>query len=263
MADINQQEKIVEIIEEAKIKEIVEETKVEGTVSTEAKIEEIGAETKIKEKVTKETKIDDATGTTKILQLTEELTTTLERKGATTVESDEDSDDDDDIPDLEEEGIIPPGVAAADIAKIQSRGEKKARKAMAKLGLKVVPGINRVTIRRPKNILFVVSNPDVYKSANSDCYIVFGEVKIEDLNSQAQANAAQQFQAAEAAAAAQEAAKAEAVEEEEDENVDESTVEAKDIELVMHQASVSRTKAVKALKNNNNDIVNAIMELTL
>lgn len=36
-----------------------------------------------------------------------------------------------------------------------------------------------------------------------------------------------------------------------------------DIELVMSQANVSRTKAVKALKNNANDIVNAIMELTM
>jgi len=41
--------------------------------------------------------------------------------------------------------------------------------------------------------------------------------------------------------------------------VDESGVEAKDIELVMSQAGVSRTKAVRALKNNQNDIVNAIM----
>lgn len=41
--------------------------------------------------------------------------------------------------------------------------------------------------------------------------------------------------------------------------VDDSGVEAKDIELVMSQANVSRNKAVKALKNNSNDIVNAIM----
>lgn len=41
--------------------------------------------------------------------------------------------------------------------------------------------------------------------------------------------------------------------------VDETGVEAKDIELVMSQANVSRAKAVKALKNNSNDIVNAIM----
>jgi nascent polypeptide-associated complex subunit alpha len=31
----------------------------------------------------------------------------------------------------------------------------------------------------------------------------------------------------------------------------------------MSQANVSRGKAVKALKNNGNDIVNAIMELTM
>ena len=36
-------------------------------------------------------------------------------------------------------------------------------------------------------------------------------------------------------------------------------MEAKDIELVVSQANVSRRKAVKALRNNNNDIVNAIM----
>lgn len=41
--------------------------------------------------------------------------------------------------------------------------------------------------------------------------------------------------------------------------VDETGVEVKDIELVMSQANVSRAKAVRALKNNSNDIVNAIM----
>ena len=50
---------------------------------------------------------------------------------------------------------------------------------------------------------------------------------------------------------------------EDDAEVDASGVEDKDIELVMSQANVSRSKAVKALKNNANDIVNAIMELTM
>ena len=40
---------------------------------------------------------------------------------------------------------------------------------------------------------------------------------------------------------------------------DEGDVEEKDIELVVQQANVSRSKAVRALKNNKNDIVNAIM----
>ncbi len=35
---------------------------------------------------------------------------------------------------------------------VHSRNEKKARKAIAKLGLKHVPGITRVTLRRPKNV---------------------------------------------------------------------------------------------------------------
>ena len=48
-----------------------------------------------------------------------------------------------------------------------------------------------------------------------------------------------------------------------DEDVDESGVEAKDIDLVVSQANVSRAKAVKALRANDGDIVNAIMELTM
>lgn len=40
-------------------------------------------------------------------------------------------------------------------------------------------------------------------------------------------------------------------------------MEEKDIELVMSQASVSRNKAIRALKKTDNDLVNAIMELTM
>lgn len=48
----------------------------------------------------------------------------------------------------EAEGEIPAGSAVA----VHSRNEKKARKSIAKLGLKHVPGITRVTLRRPKNV---------------------------------------------------------------------------------------------------------------
>lgn len=41
--------------------------------------------------------------------------------------------------------------------------------------------------------------------------------------------------------------------------MDETGLEVRDIELVMAQANVSRPKAVRALRHNNNDIVNAIM----
>uniref|UniRef100_A0A8C7FX93 Nascent polypeptide-associated complex subunit alpha n=1 Tax=Oncorhynchus kisutch TaxID=8019 RepID=A0A8C7FX93_ONCKI len=147
----------------------------------------------------------------------------------------------------------------------QSRSEKKARKAMSKLGLRQVTGVTRVTIRKSKNILFVITKPDVYKSPASDTYIVFGEAKIEDLSQQAQLAAAEKFKVqGEAVSNIQENTQTPTVQEEsEEEEVDETGVEVKDIELVMSQANVSRAKAVRALKNNNNDIVNAIMELTM
>merc|ERR1712226_1072039 len=82
---------------------------------------------------------------------------------------------------------------AADSTGKQNRSEKKSRKAVAKLGMKPVPGIVRVTVKKSKNILFVISSPDVHKAPGSETYIVFGEAKIEDLSAQAQASAAQQF----------------------------------------------------------------------
>ena len=87
---------------------------------------------------------------------------------------------------LGEEGATDPTAVAGEDKGKQSRGEKKARKIMGKLGLKQVAGVTRVTIRKSKNILFVINKPDVYKNPASDTYIVFGEAKIEDLSQQAQ-----------------------------------------------------------------------------
>jgi len=187
--------------------------------------------------------------------------------------------DSDDMPELEEQdpGVASQQAAVAAAAGIQeepvskskqSRSEKKARKAMSKLGLKPVPGVNRVTIRKSKNILFIIAKPDVFKSPASDTYIVFGEAKIEDLSQQAQMAAAEKFKAPEPSLAGRPAepttiTPALAEESDEDEEIDETGVEAKDIELVMQQANCSKGKAVKALKKCDNDIVNAIMDLTM
>ncbi|GFQ02633.1 nascent polypeptide-associated complex subunit alpha-like protein, partial [Phtheirospermum japonicum] len=109
-------------------------------------------------------------------------------------------------------------------------------------------------------ILFVISKPDVFKSPNSDTYVVFGEAKIEDLSSQLQTQAAEQFKATNLNNIAPKTESPTIVQD--DEDVDESGVEPKDIELVMTQAGVSRARAVKALKESDGDIVSAIMELT-
>jgi len=204
-------------------------------------------------------------------------------KGGSEESESSDDDDEDSIPDLEEhQGDAPrqeltkeqKEVAAAaglpeeavNVSKSkQSRGEKKARKSFSKLGLKPVPGVSRVTIRKSKNILFVINKPDVFKNPGSDTYIVFGEAKIEDLSQHATITAAEQFKNKEPAAfgASELAAKEPAQEESDEEEIDATGIEDKDIELVMSQANVSRTKAIKALRNANNDIVNAIMDLTM
>lgn len=184
-----------------------------------------------------------------------------------------DSDSDDSLPELEEttaasSSVFPESASGGlpiDMSKAkQSRGEKKARKIMSKLGLKPVQGVSRVTIRKSKNILFVINKPDVYKNPASDTYIVFGEAKIEDLSQQAQVAAAEKFKAPQPSAAGDSNTVVAPIQEEsEEEDIDETGVEDKDVDLVMSQANVSRGKAIKALKNNQNDIVNAIMELTM
>uniref|UniRef100_A0A8C0I0I5 NAC alpha domain containing n=1 Tax=Balaenoptera musculus TaxID=9771 RepID=A0A8C0I0I5_BALMU len=150
----------------------------------------------------------------------------------------------------------------------QSRSEKKARKAMSKLGLRQIQGVTRITIQKSRNILFVIAKPDVFKSPASDTYVVFGEAKIEDLSQQVHRAAAEKFKVpSEPSALVPESAPGPRVrpeckeeeEEEEDEEVDETGLELRDIELVMAQANVSRAKAVRALRDNQSDIVNAIM----
>jgi len=192
------------------------------------------------------------------------------------------SDDSDSLPDIEtkdsmkENGADDPSATPEGKGSKQSRAEKKARKLMSKLGLKHVSGVTRVTIRKSKNILFVINKPDVYKNPVSDTYIVFGDAKIEDMSQQAQMAAAEKLKEVSTNAAAggdlsgsgmlsgPSAAIPEADEEEESEGeIDETGLEQKDIDLVISQANVSRSKACKALKKNNNDIVNAIMDLTM
>ena len=60
------------------------------------------------------------------------------------VSSDESTDDD--MPEMDDGEVDASGKPK------QSRSEKKSRKAMAKLGMKPVPGIIRVTIKKSKNV---------------------------------------------------------------------------------------------------------------
>lgn len=96
----------------------------------------------------------------------EELPDEPEKKAGVADAEDDASSDDSDVGEGGEANI-PAGASVA----VHSRNEKKARKAISKLGLKHVEGITRVTLRRPKNILFVISQPDVYKSPSSNTWM--------------------------------------------------------------------------------------------
>lgn len=200
--------------------------------------------------------------------------------------------DDDDVPELEPQtdadlmaaaaaaaGGMMEGGAETDAQKQQNRNEKKSRKAMQKLGMRPVSGVLRVTVKKSKNVLFAFHKPDVFKSPTSDTYVVFGEAKSEDASMAAQAAAAKQFQqqqaaglgggmpqmpsaAAAAASAGGPASSDDATGGDGAAEIDETGVQPKDIELVMSQAGCSRAAAVKALKDNENDLVNAIMSLS-
>jgi nascent polypeptide-associated complex subunit alpha len=200
-------------------------------------------------------------------ETTEESTTKIED-----VNSDDDDDDDSHVAESAAGGDS----AESEHKKKQSRSEKKARKALLKLGLRPVSDIVRVTIKQPKGLLFVIPKPDVFKSPSSDTYVVFGEAKIEDLSSQAVAKAAEQFKAnpdlasvvkgddddlpelVEDTSAPSVSEKTESAEE----GVDEEGVDLADINLVMAQTQTTRAKAVKALKNHKGDLLGAIMEVT-
>lgn len=73
-----------------------------------------------------------------------------EPQKATIEEQEESSDESGD-----EGETIPSGSTAV----VHSRNEKKARKAIEKLNLTRVPGITRVTLRRPKNVRRKLSLP--------------------------------------------------------------------------------------------------------
>merc|ERR1711918_6715 len=179
-----------------------------------------------------------------------------------TVESDDESTDDD-MPEMEDaEGGESSGKGK------QSRSEKKSRKAMQKLGMKPVPGIIRETVKKSKNILFVIKEPDVFKTSSDNpkapaTYIVFGKAEIEDLSAQATSAAVEQFKAPGAGLDVGGDEPMAVIDDADDDgDEDAGDLDENDIELVVKQAGVSKAKAIKALKSNDNDVVNAIMALS-
>ncbi|CCJ29326.1 unnamed protein product [Pneumocystis jirovecii] len=160
---------------------------------------------------------------------------------------------------------IPSDIPAGSNIQVFSRSEAKARKQILKHGLKKIDGVLRVTFTRTKSTLFVVINPEVYKMPSSDIYIVFGQIKVEDIGSRDQLTAAQQLahSASVPPKASLDTPKDSLPEDDDAVDLDDTDLSPKDIELVMDQTKVSRARAVRALRENDGDIVNAIMSIAI
>lgn len=117
-----------------------------------------------------------------------------------------------------------------------SKGEKKARGALAKLGLVHVENISGVTIKSAKNPTFNIASPQVYKNTANNTYIVFGAPRVDNMQAAIQA--------------LQNKVK-----------MEQSNVDEKHVDMLMTTAKVSREAAVQALVENNNDSVQALLAL--
>merc|ERR1740117_2900576 len=103
--------------------------------------------------------------------------------------------------------------------------------------MKPVPGIIRVTVKKSKNILFVIKEPDVFKTSSDNpkspaTYVVFGKAEIEDLSAQATSAAVEQFKAP--------GAGLDAAGDDDDGDEDPGDLDENDIELVVKQAGVTK-----------------------
>lgn len=156
-----------------------------------------------------------------------------------------------------------PTLEAAEVPQ-NAKQSKRYAKAMAKMGLKPEPNITKVNIRKIGSLAFAMVQPEVYRFPGTNTFVIFGEAQLEDMSALAQEAAARAAVSGAADASEDAAAAAPAAKEEDDgEEVDAGDLDEKEINVVMSQANVSRNKAIKALKNNNGDIVNTIMELTM
>lgn len=140
------------------------------------------------------------------------------------------------------------------------KGEKKIKKALLKLGLNKIEGVNRVTIRQKDNYILLVKDPEVYVSKESDnSYVIFGEITVDDPDKpKAASEISNLAQGPEIKSQTQDKVN---IVEDDDTPESEEGVDADSIDMVIAETKVSRNKAIRALKKNNFDVVNAILEL--
>jgi nascent polypeptide-associated complex subunit alpha len=145
------------------------------------------------------------------------------------------------------------------------KSEKKVRKALAKLGMVKVEGVNRVTLRQKDNYILIVKDPEVYTSQQTEnTYIIFGELSIDDPDRKLAKEEIEKMRAeGERVQPTSTSDKKETVEiVDESGEASEEGLDAASIETVMTEGNVPRQRAVKALRAAGGDVVQAILNLS-
>lgn len=142
-----------------------------------------------------------------------------------------------------------------------TKNEKKARKAILAYDVEEIPDIMRATFKRDEKTYLFVDRPTIYKSKTQNIYIVFGVIRIDNGENNAflQQAASEKFQAPEEEEAEKPAEEQPA--EAEEEVVDETGINPDDVNFVIEQTKCTYAQAVKALRENDNDMINAVMSL--
>ena len=149
-------------------------------------------------------------------------------------------------------------------AKPSGKAEKKVRKALSKLGMVKVEGVNRVTMKQKDSYVLFVKDPEVYTSPqNQNSFIIFGEVTFDDhekkLTQDAIAQLKKEGEKLKTVTEKKEEPKVEVVPE--GEELSEEGLEKEAIETVMNEGKCSRQAAIKALRAHNGDPVEALLEV--
>ena len=153
-------------------------------------------------------------------------------------------------------------LAQADGDHKQTRGEKKFKKAMMKMGLKPVENIVRVTLKTNKNMIMYVDEPFVMKSSET-AYVIFGEAKIFDFGKAMAEKQAQKFQQPDGEIKKKNLDEIKEVKEDHDDTPEEiGDLKEEDIQNLISYSNCSRNVAIKTLKATKGDIVEAITRLS-
>ena len=147
-----------------------------------------------------------------------------------------------------------------------SRGERKFKKAMMKLGLKPMEGFTRATLKTGKNMMLYIDNPFIMNTgANEHNYIIFGEPKLFDFKSALSNDKLKKFKDSRPAddkkvpETIKEEDEAEAQEEAEAEvEVEEGKYPEEDIKSIIEYSNCDRKAAIRALAKADGDVIDAI-----